>query len=72
MNRKVNNYMFDENWQDIEVSNLNEMMKYIKSPRLINKVYKYMELKTIPKHKADKLMKQLIKEYTKNKNKINW
>lgn len=64
--------MFDENWQDINISNLNEMMKYIRKPRLINKVYKYMELGTIPKNKANKLIKQLVKEYNKNKNKINW
>ncbi len=64
--------MFDENWQDINISNLNEMMKYIRKPKLINKVYKYMELGTIPKNKVNKLIKQLVKEYNKNKNKINW
>lgn len=64
--------MFDENWQNEDVAKLNEMMKYIKSERLLKKINKYLVLQTIPKRKVKRFVKQINKEYTKNKNKINW
>ena len=61
--------MFDENWQDEDVAKLNEMMKYIRNERLLKKINKYIELQYIPKRKVKRFVRQINKEYTKNKNK---